>query len=124
MLGTTVGRNDSVLVNRGVNQGPDMSFTFEAPVTGDYTFSTCSGTAYDSLIEVFGFDQQTFGPPRQFTRGYNDDFCGTASSVTIHLYEYERVSCQSVEIRLNEVFRLILCLLWWMASVATLEHSR
>ena len=93
-FGTTVGQADSVLVNNGLNQGPDVSFIFNASVTGDYTFSLCNGTSYDSMIQVF--DLTTATPV-----GFNDDSCGTASSVTIN--SLSAVSCQFVVIRLNSI---------------------
>ena len=87
-LGTTDGRADSVLVRGGVSQGADVSFIFDAAVTGDYTFSTCIGTSYNTLIEVFDLDTAK-------SVGFNDDSCGTnagPSSVTIN--SLNAVSCQ------------------------------
>ena len=46
-FGTTVGQADSYH-----GYGPDVSFIFNASVTGDYTFSTCIGTYYLSYIDV------------------------------------------------------------------------
>ena len=87
-FGTTVGRADSVVVRGGVDQGPDVSFIFNASVTGDFTFSTCIGTSYNSLIEVFDLSTAK-------SVGFDDDSCGSLfgpSSVTIN--SLKAVSCR------------------------------
>ena len=86
------GRPDSVVI-RGSgysSQGPDVSFIFNASVTGDYTFSTCIGTDLftNTLIEVFDLNTTK-------SVGFDDDSCGRLfgpSSLTIN--SLKAVSCQ------------------------------
>jgi hypothetical protein len=60
------------------NGAPDMSYTWTAPSTGSFTFST-AGAAFDTILEVRRYNDQV-------SLGCNDDTPGTAqSSVTLSL---------------------------------------
>ena len=54
----------------------DVTYRITLPSSQTWVFSLCSGTSYDSKIMV-----GTSGCA--FDLGYNDDFCGTASQVTL-----------------------------------------
>ena len=78
--GSTVGAGDDYLVGDpflielglgAFTQGADVSYLFTAPLQGNYVFSTCNRTLYDSTIEVF-----TASP--LVPVGFNDDCLGCA----------------------------------------------
>ncbi len=56
--------------------GSDLWYVFTPPTTGSYTISTCTGTSYDSGLEVFS------GPCGALVSlACNDDTCGLQSTV-------------------------------------------
>jgi hypothetical protein len=60
------------------NSAPDMSYTWTAPSTGSFTFST-AGSAFDTILEVRRYNDQV-------SLGCNDDVPGTSqSSLTLSL---------------------------------------
>ncbi|MEZ6015637.1 MAG: hypothetical protein R3F49_11015 [Planctomycetota bacterium] len=56
--------------------GPDLWYTYTATTTGNVTFSTCTGTSFDTALEAFDGTCANLA-----SIACNDDSCGLQSRV-------------------------------------------
>jgi hypothetical protein len=77
---TNVGSTTSAPAWPCAGGGNDVWFSYVAPGAGSLTVDTCTGTNYDSAIEVF---DGTGGCGALTSLACNDDSCGLQSSATV-----------------------------------------
>ena len=84
LFDNTIGRNDDVLGDCGIDPSPDVQVGFVAPVAGVFVFDS-TGSAFDTVVSVAA--GQCGG---ELT--CNDDFIDLSSRVVVELDEGEEVT--------------------------------
>lgn len=75
--GSTTGRSNDYAATCAPTSAPDAAYTWTAPSSGTYTFTT-AGSSFDTVLEIRAFSTGA-------SLGCNDDSIGTQSSVSVAL---------------------------------------